>query len=149
MCRWIVDGVIVDVMPTDAAILGFSNRWYESALRSAAPRRLPSGTEIRLVVPPLFIATKLEAFVGRGRGDFQASHDLEDLLTVIDGRMELMSEIRAAEKDVRIYIASAIAGMLRDRAFVDAMPGHLPSDAASQARLPALVQRLQAIANLS
>src|SRR5580704_3602905 len=28
LCRWKFSGIKVDVMPTDAAILGFSNRWY-------------------------------------------------------------------------------------------------------------------------
>jgi hypothetical protein len=28
ICRWQVEGVTVDVMPTDERILGFANRWY-------------------------------------------------------------------------------------------------------------------------
>lgn len=27
ICRWHFSGIIVDVMPTDGSILGFSNRW--------------------------------------------------------------------------------------------------------------------------
>ena len=37
LCRWIVVGTKVDVMPTVAAVLGFSNRWYPSAIRHAEP----------------------------------------------------------------------------------------------------------------
>jgi hypothetical protein len=29
ICRWIVDGVAVDIMPTVSEILGFSNKWYQ------------------------------------------------------------------------------------------------------------------------
>jgi hypothetical protein len=31
MCRWRRDGVVVDVMPVDERILGFSDRWYPTA----------------------------------------------------------------------------------------------------------------------
>lgn len=44
----------------------------------------------------MFIATKLEAFADRGGGDFLASHDLEDITTVTDGRPELTDEAAAA-----------------------------------------------------
>ena len=37
ICRWIVEGVTVDVMPTDEAILGFANRWYQAGLEHALP----------------------------------------------------------------------------------------------------------------
>jgi hypothetical protein len=33
ICRWRVDAVTVDVMPTLASVLGFSNRWYPYALQ--------------------------------------------------------------------------------------------------------------------
>ena len=35
ICRWIVDDIYVDVMPTDEEILGFSNSWYSDALKNA------------------------------------------------------------------------------------------------------------------
>lgn len=41
---------------------------------------------------PYFCATKLEAFGGRGKNDYLASHDLEDLITVVDGRPELLED---------------------------------------------------------
>lgn len=40
------------------------------------------------------IATKIEAFKGRGRGDFFASHDLEDLIFVMDGRSTIVEEVQ-------------------------------------------------------
>ena len=42
-----------------------------------------------------FIATKLEveAFAGRGAGDFLTSHDIEDVLNIVDWREELTAEI--------------------------------------------------------
>jgi hypothetical protein len=40
-----------------------------------------------------FVATKFEAFHGRGNNDHLASHDLEDIITVVDGRPELMGNL--------------------------------------------------------
>jgi hypothetical protein len=47
---------------------------------------LPRGQKIRVITAPFFLGTKMEAFRGRGRMDFQASHDLKDFVAVIEGR---------------------------------------------------------------
>ncbi len=61
VCRWIQEDMILDLMPTDPSILGFSNRWYRSALENA--QRVPiEQYEIRVITAPYFLATKLEAF---------------------------------------------------------------------------------------
>jgi predicted nucleotidyltransferase len=79
-CRFRSDETILDVMPLDKDILGFSNRWYKPAMESAEEREIASGLRIRVVTAPYFCATKLEAFAGRGQGDYLASRDLEDLV---------------------------------------------------------------------
>jgi hypothetical protein len=145
LCRWRQDEVILDVMPLDERILGFSNRWYREAMCAAKVLPLEPSLEIRVITAPFFVATKLEAFKGRGRGDYLASHDLEDVLSVIDGRSELVKEARSAPEDLRAYLALEFSSLLRDRNFIDALPGHLPPDGASQARIPILHERLQAL----
>lgn len=97
LCRWLVDDIVVDVMPTDEASLGFSNRWYREAFEHAALRSV-EGVHIRVVTAPFFLATKIEAFKERGRGDFMASHDLEDIIALVDGRRELLEEVTSAPK---------------------------------------------------
>jgi hypothetical protein len=81
LCRWRRDELIVDVMPVDEHILGFSNRWYPTAIETAQTLQI-AGHEVRVVTPALFIAAKLDAFHGRGGGDIVASHDLEDIIAV-------------------------------------------------------------------
>jgi hypothetical protein len=145
ICRWMVDGIKVDVMPTDGEVLGFANRWYELGLRLAKPFPLTTMTTIRLITAPLFIATKLEAFFDRGDGDFQLSHDLEDIVAIVDGRPELRDEIKRSEAEVRDYLRARVRHLLADQYFRDSLPGHLAGDVGSQSRLPILVQRLEAI----
>lgn len=67
---------ILDVMPLDAKILGFSNVWYKPALDSAVVHELEPDLRVRVVTAVYFCATKLEAFAGRGKNDYQSSHDL-------------------------------------------------------------------------
>lgn len=131
ICRWRVEGVAVDVMPTDESILGFSNRWYPRCVQTAQAIDLPSGLTIRLVSAPVFIGTKLEAFYGRGAGDYLASHDMSDIISVLDGRETLVNECRQTASDLRGYLAEKFSALLADRRFLDALPGHLPGDAIS------------------
>jgi predicted nucleotidyltransferase len=147
VCRWLVDGTKVDLMPSDASVLGFSNRWYADTLRHARTTRLPGGTEVRVITGPYFIATKLEAFSGRGRGDHAASHDIEDVIAVIDGRPELVEEVLASPSDLRAYLSQKFGSLLRDQRFLDSVPGHLPPDEASQERLGIVLDRMQAFAD--
>ena len=94
ICRWRQKKTILDVMPLDANILGFSNLWYKPALESSVEHELEPDLRVRVVTAVYFCATKLEAFAGRGKNDYQSSHDLEDLMAVVDGRAELVEEIR-------------------------------------------------------
>lgn len=148
ICRWRVSEVVVDVMPTDETILGFSNRWYPFAVETAQRIALPSAVEIRLVLPPVFVATKLEAFAGRGNNDFLFSHDLGDLIAVVDGRESLVAECQASDEKLKIYLRDRFTALLKNTAFMQALPGHLPPDRASQDRLPDLEEKLHDLANL-
>ncbi len=143
ICRWVVGTSLMDVLPTDERVLGFTNRWFTRAIHTAESVKLPSGQMIKLVTPPLFLATKLEAFRGRGGGDFLASHDLEDIITVIDGRVELLEDVRKSALQLREYIAHEIGVLLRNSEFSQALPGHLAGDETSQARMPLIKERLR------
>ena len=146
ICRWVGAGVTLDLMPSEPGILSFHNRWYPLAVETAHPVQLPSGRVIALIAAPVFIATKLEAFRDRGRGDFLASHDLEDIITVVDGRPALREEIRASSTSLRAYLAEQFQTLIGSAAFLDALTGHLPGDSASQARLPELIRRMRELA---
>jgi hypothetical protein len=143
MCRWLVAGVRVDVMPDRASILNFTNRWYTDALAHAMEATV-KGETFKIISAPYFCATKLEAFSNRGKGDFY-HHDLEDIIAVVDGRPELLAEVRSAPTDVHSYLASEVTRLLASPGFMEALPGHLPGDAASQARLPIVKKRLEAL----
>lgn len=111
ICRWRLGNLEVDLMPTDTNVLGFANRWYPLAVQTAQLVVLPSGATIRLIAAPVFLATKFEAFADRGKGDLLGSHDLEDIVNVLDGRHEIVGEIDLSQMELRHYMAErCIAG---------------------------------------
>jgi predicted nucleotidyltransferase len=138
--------VILDVMPSKPGILGFGNEWYTPAFETAMMVELPSAGPIRMVTAPYFLTTKLAAFDNRGKGDYFMSRDMEDLVTVLDGRPEIVDELARADQKLREHLTMKFAALLRDNNFVAALPGHLPGDRASQAQVPLIMERLEAMA---
>lgn len=153
ICRYVLRGASdngdlpVDFMPLDPAILGFSNVWYPDAYESAKSVESKAG-KIRIIDAPHFLATKLESFAGRGDGDFY-HHDLEDIVAIIDGRPELEQELKHVSDDVRRFLANEIRALLKNKEFLETLPGQLPPDEASQARLPIVLSRLEAISKFA
>lgn len=149
VCRWLVNHIKVDIMPTQEEILGFSNRWYLPAVRNAKRIALDKELTVNIVSPPYFLATKIEAFKGRGGGDYMASHDMEDIITVLDGRPEIVFEIRKAPDELNDFLSRTFETLLAEGEFLDSIPGHLSPDRASQSRLPLIIKRLEEIAQTS
>jgi len=143
ICRWVhkASGVLFDLMPVQPEVLGFSNRWYPYAVETAVPMDLGNGVTVRLVSAVAFVATKLEAFAGRGGGDFLSSHDLEDVLNIVDGREELAEELAAAPTELRQAVAAAFTPLLSNQDFVNVLPGLI----AEPERASLVIDRLRAL----
>jgi hypothetical protein len=146
-CRWVLGSLTVDIMPTDGTLLGLNTAWFKEALGTATDV-VVAGTRLRLISSVAFIVTKHVAFCDRGAGDYYASHDLEDIITVVDGREQIVAEVERAPAGLRDYVRDAVRAWLALAAFDEALPGHLPGDRASQQRLPGLRRKLQEIAAL-
>jgi predicted nucleotidyltransferase len=117
LCRMLLGDLKVDFMPTDEKTLGFTNRWYKAAVDTANNYPLTDSLTIKLIAPEYFIATKLEAFHGRGKGDALASHDIEDILNIFDGREEITHEIAQSSQELKEYLSTEISKLLEDPNF--------------------------------
>jgi hypothetical protein len=148
ICRWIIDDVNVDVMPTDEKILGFSNRRYSKAIDNSIEIEIEADLNIRIVTAPYFLATKIEAFYGRGKGDFLVSHDMEDIIALIDGRPEIVEEIVTSPENLKAHLADQFRAYLELEQFLESISGHLRPDNASQARFPIIMERIRRIAQI-
>jgi predicted nucleotidyltransferase len=143
ICRLKKGELIVDVMPTKE-VLGHSvNRWYAEAVKWSRSVTLPGGHTISVINAPFFVATKLESFNSRGGGDF-LHHDMEDILSVVDGREELSAELADAPAAVRDFIREEVDGYLADETFVDQLEWQFP-----HGRSGVVLLRLRQLAGLA
>ena len=128
ICRFKHGVVVLDIMPTDPEILGFSNRWYKAAIRDAVRYTLENEFTINLISPACFLATKMEAFDSPTRqdhGDISSSRDFEDVVTVIDGRSNIAQEILDADDDLRDYLQGRFAQLMSNRYWIEGIEAHL------------------------
>ena len=111
--------------------------------------QLPSGTAIRLIGAPAFMATKFEAFAGRGQNDLLGSHDAEDIVNLVDGRPELVTEVGVAPEDLRRYLAERCSTWLTKPGFEDTLIGMIVPDESLAERAHTVMQRLNLLAQLA
>ena len=142
--RWFWQRMQLDLVPLDEKVLGFANRWYRAGFKAAVQTDIEPGLTLRHLSAPYFLATKFEAFSDRGNNDVYASHDLEDILTVIEGRAELAEELASSPVELRHHVAACVAKLLGNSDFGNALGGLL----SQPNREPLMHARLQQIAKL-
>ncbi|MCW8127421.1 hypothetical protein [Microbulbifer halophilus] len=118
----------LDVMPTAERILGFSNRWYSAAIAHAFTVDLGKAS-IKVAQPVHFLATKFEAWHSRGKGDI-FSHDMEDILFVLEHRPEIVDEAERAEAEVRRYLSREAKSLLNSN-LVNYLDGFTETESAT------------------
>lgn len=127
VCRFrTAEGLVLDAMPIDGDILGFSNQWYSLVMDTAVSVDLTAGVVIRAAHPAALFATKWDAFLDRGAADPFGSHDLEDLLMLIAGRPEIADELMQLPSELRVFIADSVRTLIASPWFDDVLEGTFP-----------------------
>lgn len=147
-CRWLLDGVKVDILSAHDDFSGGNARWLAETVAAPLPVML-MGKELLVASAPCFLALKLEAFAGRGHSDHIGSRDMDDIVTVIDGRLMICEEVAVADPTVRRFVAAGLGSLLNDPAFRKSLPGHLLPDSGSQRRKADILDRMQQIAAMN
>jgi len=112
ICRWIYDGILVDIMPINSVILGFGNKWYKPGVDRKIAKTLPDGSFIYVFSVEYFLAAKFEALIGRGGKDLRLSHDFEDIVYVLDNCLEIEEIISISEDYELLNYFKEVFGML-------------------------------------
>ena len=147
ICRWVCDGVTVDVLPIRQEVLGWNSRWFEVAL--AAPMTIIcGGREIKVVSAPYFVALKLEAFEERGQKDFLGSTDFEDVICLFNGRESIVDEIASCDA-LRAGLAAKFSEYLESPELDDAVEGFVQTESNPENRKRCIVERFWKVAALS
>lgn len=141
-CRWILDNVKVDILSVKDKFSGANMRWLKETV--ASPLTVNhQGFDLRIASAACFIAMKLEAFKDRGESDYFGSRDIEDIISVVDGRSTLIEEIVVADEKIKDFISKTINDLLEISDFIISVPGHLMPDPASQQRKTIVFERLK------
>ncbi len=114
ICRYRIQGIIVDIMPTNDPSMGFSNKWYPDGFNQAVDYVIDERCTVKILSAPYFIATKLEAFKGRGENDGRTSKDFEDIIYVLENRQGIWEEMKNAGEDVKEYLRSEFQSLLKN-----------------------------------
>jgi hypothetical protein len=131
LCRYRIDGLVVDIMPVDEAVLGFTNRWYKEGVKESIQYEINPSTTIRIMSFPYFIAAKIEAHRSRGGTDLRTSTDFEDIVYLFDNRLEPLQDLLQAPGDVRNYLIAQISNFLLDSNLEEGIYSHLVTRTAS------------------
>lgn len=146
ICRWICDGVTVDVLPIQEDVLGWNSKWFDAALDHAETIAI-EGREIPVISAPYFVALKLEAFEDRGKGDFLTSTDFEDVICLFNGRPSIVDEI-AASSDLRDSLVDKFRAYLQSPNMEDAVEGFSQTERQPERCKRKILERFAAVAVL-
>ena len=135
VCRWHYKNLTVDIMPTKGSVLNFKNKWYPDGYTNSEEVILPGGQTIRIFSPAYFLASKMEAFLDRGKEDFLASADMEDIIAVLDGADNIKDKIIGAPKKVKFYLKKKFSSFLSDERFLESLEGNIVSLSGSSGRV--------------
>lgn len=131
ICRYQIQGITVDIMPTHPEVIGFSNKWYPAGFKEAISIEVDDRS-IKIFSLPFFIASKLEAFKSRGKGNYLFSSDFEDIVYVLENSSQAQVLLLDASAEVLTYLQNAFAEMLSDPDFEEGLTAHLEPNTSAQ-----------------
>ena len=125
ICRYKIQGIIVDIMPTNDPSIGFTNIWYPEGFEKAIDYEIDERNVIKILSAPYFIATKLEAHKGRGKNDGRTSQDFEDIVYVLENRESIWEEMNNSDRSVKEYLRSEFQILLKNPNLFEWIDSHV------------------------
>jgi len=144
MCRFDCDGVLLDVMATKEVGWAQANEWFEPGFKHLESHKLNETQTIKILSVAFFLASKFTAYHDRGK-DPRTSHDFEDIIYVLDNRVNLVNDILEAPKDVRKYLINEFVRLF-DKEMEEGILCHLEPETQSE-RVKLLKSKLLEIIN--
>lgn len=124
--------------------MGPANRWYQIGFENIQEVKL-NNQIIHILTAPCFLATKFEAFKDRG-GDYRTSHDFEDIIYVLDNRLDIVDEIRNDDPRIRVFLQKELNTIMEHISSEEILSCHI-HPLVIEGRLPILKEKIEAIIN--
>ncbi|MCK9401947.1 MAG: hypothetical protein M0Q26_00975 [Chitinophagaceae bacterium] len=125
--RYIIQGIVVDLMPTGKNVTGVSNIWYADGYNNAIDFAVDEWTTVKIFSAPYFIATKLEAFKSPARkynNDGRNSRDFEDIIFVLENRRAIWGDFENADLPLKDYLKNEFKRLMAIPYFEEWLDGH-------------------------
>ena len=123
ICRFKHQNILIDVMATKEVGWAPANPWFEEGFKHLINYKR-SRVEIKLLSFDYFLATKFSAFHSRGN-DPRISHDFEDIVYLLDNRLDLIRDIANSTGNVKKYFLNEFRTLIDKSDFHEAILGHL------------------------
>lgn len=148
ICRWLFKDIKVDVMPTSEKILGFSNRWYSEGIEYKEVKILPDNTKVFVFSVEYFLASKFEAYKGRGGNDLRQSTDFEDIIYIFDNSPDIVQSIENSKPEVKSYLKEACRNLFENDNLNEGVECALPYGSGDN-RVEIIIKRIQSVTKIS
>lgn len=125
ICRFKLEDILVDVMATKPIAWAPANPWFEKGFEKLEKTKV---NDITIQIMPLtfFLASKFTAFHDRGGNDPRFSHDLEDIIYIIDNRTDWHQIlINEQDQEVKEFLINEFRIILTSNKMQEAILGNL------------------------
>lgn len=146
ICSYRFKDIPVDIMPADDGPLGPANKWYKIGFEDLWTVNA-NKEEINILRAPCYLATKFEAFNDRGKNNYRTSHDFEDIIYVIDNRLNIVKEVEKTDDRIKSFLIEEIIKILSSPSSEEILSVHLHPLIAEE-RYPLLLEKFVNIRNL-
>lgn len=144
ICSYKYKDIPVDIMSTEDGPLGPANRWYKIGFENLWTATAKD-QEIRILSAPCYLATKFEAFNDRGT-DIRTSHDMEDIIYVLDNRINIVQEIQEDDERISSFIKEQLQKIIAQGLFQEVLVAHIHPIMLAE-RLPIVEEKISQIIN--
>jgi len=145
ICSYKYKDIPVDIMAVEDGPLGPANKWYKIGFNDLWKVKVKAQT-ISILKAPCYLATKFEAFNGRGK-DYRTSHDMEDIIYILDNRINIVNEIKTAPEEIRNFIQSELKKMVDQALLNEVLEAHI-HPLVIEVRHPLVMEKIYQIINL-
>jgi predicted nucleotidyltransferase len=138
------NNIPVDIMAAEDGPLGASNRWYKIGFNNLQIAKAKD-QEIKILSAPCYLATKFEAFNNRG-SDYRTSHDVEDIIYILDNRIEIVEEIAKEDMLIANFIKEQLQTIIKKGLMQEVLMAHIHPIMLEE-RLPIVEEKITQILN--
>lgn len=142
ICSYKYKDIPVDIMSIEDGPLGPTNRWYKIGFENLWTTTVKN-QEIRLLSPACYLASKFEAFNNRGT-DLRTSHDMEDIIYVLDNRTNIVEEIKKDDNRISSFIKEQLQKIIGQGLLEEALVAHIHPIMLTE-RLPIVKEKISLI----